>query len=82
MYTYPSPQETKVGSLFGNFFPKTGLCVGMKVNGRTKWLLLPKRRETTLMGIFIQKSPELLELDRSKWMSLINGSSMHVSGFL
>ena len=79
--TYPSPQETKVGFLFGNFILKTGLCVGMKVNGHTEWLLLHKK-QTSLMGIFAEKGFEKLSLGRSKWKSLINGSSMHVSGFL
>ena len=67
-----------MGSLFGVYTLKTGLCVGMKTNGHTKWLLLSKRH-TTLMAIFSVTSLMRLTLGRSEWKSLINGSSMHVS---
>jgi len=76
MYTLASPQETKVGFLYGGFTFKTGLCVGMKVMDHTKWLLLNKENGN-LMSIFSQKSIEPLTLGRPKWKSLIDGSSMH-----
>lgn len=78
MYALASPQETKVGFLYGLFTFKTGLCVGMKVENHTKWLLL-KRKNDNLMDIFSQKSMVSLTLGRPKWKSLIDGSSMHVS---
>ena len=77
MYALPIPQETNVGSLFGHFYPQTGLCVGMKFEGHTKWLLLTKKN-VILMDIFSQPRLEL-NLDRSQWKSLIDESSMHVS---
>jgi len=73
-----SDTETKVGPLFGSFTFKTGLCVGMKVGGHTKWLLLTKIN-TNLMGIFSREGPVQFTLGRSKWKSLIEGSSMHNS---
>jgi len=79
MYAHPSLQETKVGPLFGSFTFKKGLCVGMKIGGHTKWLLLTEIKNTNLMGIFSREGPEGFTLGRSKWKSLIEGSSMHVS---
>jgi len=71
-----SDTETKVGFLYGGFWFKTGLCVGMKVKNHTKWLLLNKENGN-LMAIFSQVSMESLTLGRPKWKSLIDGSSMH-----
>ena len=76
MYALASPQETKVGFLYGGFTFKTGLCVGMKVKNNTKWLLLNKENGN-LMAIFSKVSMESLTLGRPKWKSLIDGSSMH-----
>lgn len=70
-----SDTETKVGSLFGQFNFKTGLCVGMKFEGHTKWLLLTRIKNDNLMAIFSGPS-EKLNLDRLDWKSLIDGSSM------
>lgn len=78
MYALPIPQETKVGSLFGHFYFQTGLCVGMKFEGHTKWLLLTKKN-VNLMDIFSELRLERLNLDHLQWKSLIDGSSMHVS---
>lgn len=73
-----SDTETKVGPLFSHFNFKTGLCVGMKYEGHTKWLLLTKinNAHDNLMAIFTV-SYQQLYLNRLKWKSLINGSSMH-----
>jgi len=51
----------------------------MKIGGHTKWLLLTEIKNTNLMGIFSREGPEGFTLGRSKWKSLIEGSSMHNS---
>lgn len=78
MYVHPLPQETKIGPLFSHFNFETGLCVGMKFEGHTKWLLLTKIKDEygNLMAILNAPS-QRLGLDHSQWKSLINGSSMH-----
>ncbi|XP_027042945.1 uncharacterized protein LOC113670930 [Pocillopora damicornis] len=55
-----------------------GLCVGMKVQGHTRWLELKiPYKNTNLYGIFVLDSPQPLSgIDSSQWKSLINGSSM------
>lgn len=75
----PSLQETKF-AFFATATFQEGLCVGMKVNGTTKWLKIPKRINNQLFGIFSAGNSDVkLNIERSKWKSLINGSSMHVS---
>ena len=55
-----------------------GLCVGMKVQGHTRWLELKiPYKYKNLYGIFELDSPQPLSgIDSSQWKSLINGSSM------
>ena len=79
--TYPflSQQETKF-PFYADAQITVGLCVGMKVQGHTRWLELkiPYKNEN-LFGIFVLDSPRLLSgIDSSQWKSLINGSSMPV----
>ena len=79
--TYPflSQQETK-SPFYADAQITVGLCVGMKVQGHTRWLELkiPYKNEN-LLGIFVLDSPRLLSgIDSSQWKSLINGSSMPV----
>ncbi|KAL9985165.1 hypothetical protein ACROYT_G007535 [Oculina patagonica] len=72
-----SNTETKF-AFFATATFQEGLCVGMKVNGTTKWLKIPKRINNQLFGIFSAGNSDVkLNIERSKWKSLINGSSMH-----
>ena len=70
-------QETK-SAVFGYLTLKEGFCVGMKVNGDTKWLKIKYGKGSTAFGIFMRSS-EHISISRSQWKSLINGSYMHVS---
>lgn len=68
-------KETKF-AYFSNARLTEGLCVGMKVDGHTRWLKIPYKKSVTLYGIFNGNDNELLSIDSSKWKSLINGSSL------
>lgn len=71
-------QETK-SAVFGYLSLKEGFCVGMKVNGDTKWLKrINYGKGSTAMAIFM-KSYEHISIGRAQWTSLINGSYVHVS---
>ncbi|KAJ7321497.1 hypothetical protein OS493_034551 [Desmophyllum pertusum] len=54
------------------------LCVGMKVNGHIKWLKIPiTKNGASVQGIFIGDTYENINIDLSKWKSLISESSIH-----
>lgn len=77
--TYPflSQQETKF-SFYADAQIAVGLCVGMKVQGHTRWLELKiPYNDKNLFGIFgLHSTQPLSGIDSSQWKSLINGSSM------
>lgn len=52
----------------------------MEVNGITEWLKIPPKEDgVTAPAIFQKSDPTLvMELDRQKWKSLINGSFAEV----
>lgn len=71
-------QETKL-DVFNKLTLDEGFCVGMNVNGITKWLEIPKRYDgATATAIFVQSDDQLTSLGRQKWESLINGSFVDV----
>ena len=50
----------------------------MKVNGHIKWLKIPiTKNGASVQGIFIGDTYENINIDLSKWKSLISESSIH-----
>ena len=65
------------------FRKQKGFCVGMEVNGTTKWLEIPyKKNGDSAMGIFTLRSHTPVNVGRDKWKSLISGSFVNVRAFI
>ncbi|XP_068711224.1 uncharacterized protein [Montipora foliosa] len=71
-------KETKV-DVFKSLTLRKGFCVGMEVNGTTKWLEIPYNGRTAIMGIFTLSSHIQVDVGRDKWKSLISGSFVNES---
>ncbi|XP_068744517.1 uncharacterized protein [Montipora capricornis] len=74
-----SETETKV-DVFQSLTLQKGFCVGMEVNGTTKWLEIPHNKNgETAMAIFTLTSHTRVNVGRDKWKSLISGSFVNES---
>lgn len=66
--------ETKLDA-FNKLTLDHGFCVGMKVNGITKWLEIRKKSDgESALARFVKHGDDHTIEDREKWTSLINGS--------
>ena len=71
-------QETKL-DVFNKLTLDHGFCVGMKVNGITKWLDIPKKSDgKSALARFLQLGDGHTIKDSGQWTSLINGSFVNV----
>ena len=71
-------QETKLDA-FNKLTLDHGFCVGMKVNGITKWLEIRKKSDgESALARFVKHGDDHTIEDREKWTSLINGSFVNV----
>jgi len=68
--------ETKLPSYWSTSF--TTLCVGMKVNGVTNWLMI-NHAAPSLYSLLAKGQYTQLNLGRSAWKSLIDDSSLQVN---
>ena len=68
--------ETKLPSYWSTSF--TTLCVGMKVNGVTNWLMID-HAAPSLYSLLANGGYTQLNLGRSAWKSLIDNSSLQVN---
>ena len=71
-------QETKL-DVFNKLTLDRGFCVGMKVNGITKWLEIPKKGAgQSALARFMGNLYDHTKRPREDWTSLINNSFVNV----
>ena len=66
-------KQTKLASYWNTPFKK--MCLGMKVNSVTKWIVID-RQATTLFNVIADEVFENTSVGRDKWLSLMDGSRL------
>ena len=64
-------KQTKLASYWNTPFDK--ICLGMKVNGVTKWIVID-RKASSLFNVIADGDFEETYVGKNKWLSLMDGS--------